>query len=67
MNTYYDAASASSYEVLTDDQKKAMSDDEVDKWNTKIKDSLLRRDSTLNSLILDIEDRYDGDSDCIKR
>ena len=25
MNTYYDAASASSYEVLTDDQKKAMS------------------------------------------
>lgn len=51
MNTYYDAASASSYEVLTDDQKKDMSDDEVDKWNTKIKDSLLRRDSTLNSLI----------------
>ena len=51
MNTYYDAASASSYEVLTDDQKEAMSDDEVDKWNTKIKDSLLRRDSTLSSLI----------------
>lgn len=51
MNTYYGAASASSYEVLTDDQKKAMSDDEVDKWNTKIKDSLLRRDSTLSSLI----------------
>ena len=43
MNTYYDAASASSYEVLTDDQKKAMSDDEVDKWNTKIKDSLLHQ------------------------
>ena len=51
MNTYYGAASASSYEVLTDDQKKAMSDDEVDKWNTKIKDSLLRRDSTLSGLI----------------
>lgn len=51
MNTYYDAASASSYEVLTDEQKEAMSDDEVDKWNTKIKDSLLRRDSTLSSLI----------------
>lgn len=51
MNTYYDAASASSYEVLTDEQKETMSDDEVDKWNTKIKDSLLRRDSTLSSLI----------------
>ena len=51
MNTYYDASSASSYEVLTDDQKNSMSDDEIDKWNTKIKDSLLRRDSTLSSLI----------------
>lgn len=51
MNTYYDAASASSYEVLTDEQKEAMSDDEVDKWNTKIKDSLLRRDSTLSGLM----------------
>ena len=51
MNTYYDASSASSYEVLTDEQKEAMSDDEVDKWNTKIKDSLLRRDSTLSGLI----------------
>lgn len=51
MNTYYDADSASDYEVLTDDQKEAMSDDEVEKWNTKIKDSLLRRDSTLSSLI----------------
>lgn len=28
-----------------------MSDDEIDKWNTKIKDSLLRRDSTLSGII----------------
>ena len=51
MNTYYNADSASSYDVLTDDQKQAMSDDEIEKWNTKIKDSLLRRDSTLSGII----------------
>ena len=60
MNTYYDAASASSYEVLTDEQKEAMSDDEVDKWNTKIKDSLLRRDSTLSGLISTMKNNMMG-------
>ena len=47
MNTLYNAKSARNYDVLTD----AMSDEEVEKWNTKIKDSLLRRDSTLDGLI----------------
>lgn len=51
MNTYYDASSARGYDVLTDDQKEAMTDKEVEQWETKIKDSLLRRDDTLNSLI----------------
>lgn len=50
MNTLYNANSAKDYDVLTDDQKDEMSDDEVEKWNTKIKDSLLRRDSTLGDL-----------------
>lgn len=51
MNTYYNAASAKDYDVLTDDQKEAMTDDQVEKWENKIKDSLLRRDDTLSSLI----------------
>lgn len=51
MNKYYYAASAKDYDVLTDEEKEAMSDDEVEKWETKIKDSLLRRDSTLNGLL----------------
>ena len=51
LNTKYNAESSKGYEVLTDDQKKAMSDDEVDKWNTKIKNSLLRRDSTVDGLV----------------
>lgn len=51
MNTYYNANSARGYDVLTDDQKTAMTDKEVELWETKIKDSLLRRDDTLSSLI----------------
>ncbi|MDE6566989.1 MAG: flagellar filament capping protein FliD [Lachnospiraceae bacterium] len=51
LNKYYNASSARGYDPLTDEQKDAMSDTEVEKWETKIKDSLLRRDSTLNGLI----------------
>lgn len=51
MNTKYSAASAKDYDVLTDEQKEAMSDDEVEKWEDKIKSSLLRRDDTLSSLV----------------
>ena len=47
----YNAASARNYSMLTSDQKEAMTDDEVEKWETKIKDSLLRRDDTLNDLM----------------
>jgi flagellar hook-associated protein 2 len=51
LNTNYYADSSTGFEPLTDDEKEAMSDDEVTKWETKIKDSLLRRDDSLNSLI----------------
>ena len=49
MDTAYNAASAGDYEPLTDDEKEEMSDKEIEKWETKIKDSLLRRDSTLGN------------------
>ena len=51
MNKYYYADSARGYDPLTDEQKEAMSDEEVEKWETKIKDSLLRRDSTLSGIL----------------
>ena len=51
MDTYYNADAAKGYDVLSDDEKDAMSDEEVEKWEGKIKDSLLRKDSNLNSLI----------------
>ena len=51
MDEAYNASSSKGYEPLTDDEKDAMSDSEVEKWETKIKDSLLRKDDTLNSVI----------------
>ena len=47
----YNADSAGSYEPLTDDEKDKMSDTEIEKWETKIKDSLLRRDNSLSSVM----------------
>lgn len=51
MDKLYNAESASKYKMLTDEQKDEMSEDEVKEWETKIKDSLLRRDSSLNDVI----------------
>lgn len=50
MDTLYNADSADDYEPLTDDEKSAMSEDAIEKWEQKIKDSLLRKDSTLSTV-----------------
>lgn len=50
MDKLYNADSASKYEPLTDEEKDAMSEKEIETWENKIKDSLLRRDSTLGSV-----------------
>ena len=50
MDSLYNAASSKGYEPLTDEEKDAMSEKEIEKWEEKIKDSLLRKDSTLNSV-----------------
>lgn len=49
MDEAYNAASAKGYEPLTSEEKEAMTDDEIEKWEEKIKDSLLRKDSTLGN------------------
>ena len=51
MQKLYNADSAKDYEPLTDDEKAEMSESEIEKWEQKIKDSLLRRDGTLSSII----------------
>lgn len=47
----YNADSSKGYEPLTDEEKDAMSDTEIEKWENKIKSSLLRRDSTLQGVM----------------
>ena len=50
MDKLYNADSAKGYEPLTDEEKEAMSEKEVEKWEEKIKDAILRKDSTLSSV-----------------
>ena len=51
LTSLYNADSSKGYEPLTDDQKAEMSESEIEKWETKIKDSLLRRDSTIGGVM----------------
>lgn len=51
MDKLYNADSARKYDMLTDEQKEAMTDDEIEKWEGTIKNSLLRKDNSLNSVM----------------
>lgn len=51
MTKLYSADSARKYTMLSDEEKEAMSDDEVETWENTIKDSLLRRDKDLNTVM----------------
>lgn len=50
MDKLYNAASAKDYEPLSDEEKKNMSETEIEKYEGKIKDSLLRKDSNLSKI-----------------
>ncbi len=50
MDKLYNAESAKDYKMLTTEEKEAMSEDEVEEWENKIKSGLLRRDETISSL-----------------
>lgn len=68
MNKLYNAESSKGYEPLTSEEKEAMNDSDVELWEKKIKDSLLRRDSTLGDLMQSMRSammstvKYDGKS-----
>ena len=51
LSKLYNADSARKFDPLTDEEKDAMTDDEVEKWETKIKDSLLRRDDNVAAVM----------------
>lgn len=50
MDKMYGAEAAKGYEPLLSEEKEAMSDKEVELWENKIKDSILRKDATLNDV-----------------
>ncbi len=50
MDKLYNAESSKGYEPLTDEERETMSESEIEKWEKKIKDSLLKGDSTLSSV-----------------
>lgn len=47
----YNADSARDYDMLTDDEKESMTDDEIEQWEDKIKGALLRKDSSLSTIM----------------
>ncbi len=47
----YNAESAKDYEPLTDEEKDSMSDEQIEKWEDKIKSALLRRDNSLGNVM----------------
>lgn len=51
MTSLFNAPTAKGYEPLSDEEKKAMSEKEVEQWEQKIKESLLRRDDSLESVL----------------
>lgn len=50
MDSLYNAESSKGYEPLTDEEKEAMNEKDIEKWEEKIKKSLLRKDSTLSTV-----------------
>ena len=60
MDKLYNASSARDYEPLTSEEKDEMSDTEIEEWETKIKDSLLRRDDDLGTLISTLKEGMTG-------
>ncbi len=56
MDKLYNAESAKGYEPLTDEEKDALSDREIEEWEKKVKDSLLRRDSNLSTVSSALKD-----------
>lgn len=60
LDKLYNAESASKYSMLSDEEKESLSEKEVEKYETKIKDSLLRRDESVGSLVNSLTEAMAG-------
>lgn len=50
MSSLYNAESSKGYDPLLSEEKASLADSEIEEWEKKIKDSLLRRDATLSDV-----------------
>lgn len=50
MDKLYNADTKTKYDPLTDEEKAAMSDFEIEKWEEKLKEQILAKDSNINSV-----------------
>ena len=60
MDKLYNASSAKGYEPLTNDEKMSMSDSEIEEWEKKIKDSILRKDENLSTVSSSLREIMSG-------
>ncbi|MGL4730139.1 MAG: flagellar filament capping protein FliD [Clostridium sp.] len=54
-----------SYKPLTDEQKKEMSDEEIKKWESQAKKGVLKGDSYLNNMMVELRTSMFGDKDTL--
>lgn len=60
MDKLYNADEAKKYDPLTDEEKEAMSESEIEKWEEKIKDGLLSGDSNLSKVSAALKNTMSG-------
>lgn len=60
LNGLINAPSAKGYEPLTDEEKEAMSDKEIEQWEAKIKGGLLRNDPVLKDMLTSMRSAIGG-------
>lgn len=56
MDKYYNAKTDSTYQPLTDEEKGVMSEYEIKKWDEKVKEQALSKDSSISSLSSILQD-----------
>lgn len=51
MDSMYNAKSAKGYEPLTDEEKDAMTDSQIEDWEKRVKEGMMRRDGTIQTIV----------------
>ncbi|MBE5843412.1 MAG: hypothetical protein E7302_04420 [Butyrivibrio sp.] len=55
MAKLYNAENADEYDILTEEQKDSMTEDEIKEWNEKIEDGLLAKDATIGRVMREMK------------